>query len=41
MPTLSLSLLGAFQGALDGCPLTHFRSNRVQALLIYLAVENH
>lgn len=36
----SLSLLGAFAAVLDGRPLTKFRTSKVQALLIYLAVEN-
>lgn len=35
-----LSLLGAFAAALDGRPLPKFRTSKVQALLIYLAVEN-
>ncbi len=39
MPALSLSLLGPFSAHLDKQPLVNFRSNRVQALLIYLAVE--
>ena len=39
MATLSLSLLGPCQAALDGRPLTKFRTNKTQALLIYLAVE--
>ena len=37
--TLALSLLGSCQASLNGNPITKFRSNRVQALLIYLAVE--
>ena len=37
--TLTLSLLGSFQASLNDNPITKFRSNRVQALLIYLAVE--
>ncbi len=39
MPSLSLSLLGAFQATLDGQPITGFESNKVRALLAYLAVE--
>lgn len=39
MAALSLSLLGPFAAWLDGRPLTKFRRNKVQALLIYLAVE--
>ncbi|HET7089224.1 MAG TPA: BTAD domain-containing putative transcriptional regulator [Anaerolineae bacterium] len=39
MPTLSLTLLGAFQAALDGRPITGFESNKVRALLAYLVVE--
>jgi predicted ATPase/DNA-binding SARP family transcriptional activator len=37
--TLSLALLGSFQAALDGTQLTGFESNKVRALLAYLAVE--
>jgi DNA-binding SARP family transcriptional activator len=40
MAVLSLSLLGSFAASLDGRSLTKFRTNKVQALLIYLAVEN-
>jgi DNA-binding SARP family transcriptional activator len=39
MTHLALSLLGGFQAALDGRPLTQFKSNKVRALLAYLAVE--
>lgn len=39
MPRLSLSLLGSFQVTLDGEPVTGFESDRVRALLAYLAVE--
>ena len=39
MAHLSLSLLGPFQVTLDGQPVTGFRSNKVRALLAYLAVE--
>jgi DNA-binding SARP family transcriptional activator len=37
--SLSLSLLGPFQAALNGQPVTEFYSNKVRALLAYLAVE--
>jgi DNA-binding SARP family transcriptional activator len=40
MTTLSLSLLGYFHAALDQEPMAGFRTNKVQALLIYLAVEH-
>jgi len=36
---LSLSLLGPFRAALDGQPVTGFKSNKVRALLAYLAVR--
>ena len=36
---LSLTLLGAFQITLDGEPVTGFESDKVQALLAYLALE--
>ncbi|RIK37083.1 MAG: hypothetical protein DCC55_25310 [Chloroflexi bacterium] len=39
MPTLKLYLLNGFSAELDGKPLTAFRSDRVRALLAYLAVE--
>ncbi len=39
MAHLSLSLLGPFQVTLDGEPVTGFKSNKVRALLAYLAVE--
>jgi len=39
MARLSLSLLGPFQAALDGEPVVAFGSNKVRALLAYLAVE--
>src|SRR5262245_43435347 len=39
MARLSLSLLGSFQVTLDGKPVTGFESNKVRALLAYLAVE--
>ena len=39
MAHLSLSLLGAFQARLDGQLITRFHSDKVRALLAYLAVE--
>jgi DNA-binding SARP family transcriptional activator len=39
MAHLSLSLLGPFQATLDGQPIAGFKSNKVRALLAYLAVE--
>jgi DNA-binding SARP family transcriptional activator len=39
MAHLSLSLLGPFQVTLAGEPVTGFESNKVRALLAYLAVE--
>jgi DNA-binding SARP family transcriptional activator len=39
MARLSLSLLGPFEVTLDGVPATAFDSNKVRALLTYLAVE--
>jgi DNA-binding SARP family transcriptional activator/predicted ATPase len=39
MARLSLSFLGPFQVTLDGQPVTSFKSNKVRALLAYLAVE--
>jgi DNA-binding SARP family transcriptional activator/predicted ATPase len=39
MPRLSLALLGPFHATLDGASLTSFESNKVRALLAYLAVE--
>jgi len=39
MARLYLSLLGPLQISLDGQPLTGFESNKVRALLAYLAVE--
>ncbi len=37
--SLSLSLLGVFQARLNGQPVTEFYSNKVRALLAFLAVE--
>lgn len=39
MAHLSLSCLGPFQVTLDGQPVTSFKSNKVRALLAFLAVE--
>jgi predicted ATPase/DNA-binding SARP family transcriptional activator/tetratricopeptide (TPR) repeat protein len=39
MAVLKLSLLGPFTAALDDTPFDHFSTHKVQALLIYLAVE--
>lgn len=39
MAGLSLFLLGAFQVTLAGEPVTRFESNKVRALLAYLAIE--
>ena len=39
MPRLILSLLGTFQVTLDGQQVTGFKSDKVRALLAYLAVE--
>lgn len=40
MTRLSLSLLGRWQATLDGEPITAFESDKVRALLAYLAVES-
>ena len=39
MAHFSLTLIGAFQATLDKRPLTGFQSNKVRALLAFLAVE--
>lgn len=39
MTNLALSLFGSFQAILGDQPLTQFRTNKVQALLIYLVSE--
>ncbi|HEX5691285.1 MAG TPA: transcriptional regulator, partial [Roseiflexaceae bacterium] len=39
MALLSLQLFGGFSAEADGSPLTAFESNKVRALLAYLAVE--
>jgi DNA-binding SARP family transcriptional activator len=41
MARLSISLLGPFQAALDGEPANGFETNKVRALLAYLAVRAH
>jgi predicted ATPase/DNA-binding SARP family transcriptional activator len=40
MTHLALSLLGPFQATLDGQPITGFESDKVRALLAYLAIES-
>ena len=40
MPHLSLCVLGPFQAKLDGVPIRALKSNKVRALLAYLAVEH-
>jgi DNA-binding SARP family transcriptional activator len=40
MARLLISLLGGFRVILDGEPVTRFESNKVRALLAYLAVES-
>lgn len=39
MARLALSFLGPFEATLDEVPVTEFDSNKVRALLAYLAVE--
>ncbi|MBI4673669.1 MAG: tetratricopeptide repeat protein [Chloroflexi bacterium] len=39
MPRLELSFLGPFRATLDGKPLTGLESDKVRALLAYLAIE--
>ena len=39
MAVLTLTFLGSFQAAIDDVPITRFRSDKVRALLAYLAVE--
>src|SRR3954470_19816477 len=39
MAHLTLTFLGSFQAALDGVPTTRFQTDKVRALLAYLAVE--
>ena len=39
MARLSVSLLGPFQATLDGQPIASFESDKVRALLAYLAAE--
>ena len=40
MAQLTVTLLGSFQVALDGHPITGFATDKARALLAYLAVEN-
>ena len=40
MPRLSLAFFGSYRATLDGQPLTGFKSDKVRALLAYLAVES-
>ena len=40
MPPLCISLLGPFRVILEGQPLTAFESDKVRALLAYLALES-
>ena len=40
VPRLSLSLLGPFKAVLEGHLVTEFESDKVRALLAYLAVES-
>jgi predicted ATPase/DNA-binding SARP family transcriptional activator len=40
MPHLGMEFLGLFQASLDGTPLLTFESNKVRALLAYLATES-
>ena len=40
MPRLSISLFGSLRVNLDGEPATGFESDKVRALLAYLAVES-
>jgi DNA-binding SARP family transcriptional activator len=39
MTRLSIRLLGGFQVDMDGVPIVDFRSDKVRALLAFLAVE--
>ena len=39
MPRLAISLFGPFHVTLEGASVTEFKTNKVQALLAYLAVE--
>jgi DNA-binding SARP family transcriptional activator len=39
MAHLAVALLGHFEVTLDGQPMTHFRTDKMCALLAYLAVE--
>src|SRR5207244_3842511 len=39
MAHLTLTFLGSFQATLDGTPISRFQTDKVRALLAYLAVE--
>ncbi len=39
MTHLAIALMGPFEAALDGKPITWFQSDKARALLAYLAVE--
>ena len=41
MAMIQLTMLGSFQVTRGGTPITHFRSDKVRALLAYLTVEAH
>ncbi|MGE5378614.1 MAG: AfsR/SARP family transcriptional regulator [Bacteroidota bacterium] len=41
MPYLSFNFLGGFEVTLDGEPVTAFRTDKVRALLAFLALESH
>ncbi len=38
-PLLTLTLLGTFEATLNQTPITVFRSNKIQAMLLYLALQ--
>jgi len=40
MARLTIHLLGAFHAAVDGVPVSGFESEKVRALLAYLAVDS-
>lgn len=40
MARLAIHLLGSFQVSIEATPITNFESNKVRALLAYLAVES-
>ena len=39
MSDLLIRLFGPFEASLEGRPMTHFRTTKVQALLVYLVTE--